>query len=71
MNTVSRTATEIDVNHDPRSAARRLRCAEQTLANWRHLRRGPAYIRLGRKIIYRESDLVAYENRNRIDPETS
>ena len=55
--------------NDVRNAAKRLNIAEQTLANWRHLRKGPAYIRIGRKIIYRETDLVAFENKHRIDPE--
>jgi len=57
------------VNHDARSAARRLNLAEQTLANWRYLRKGPPYVKIGCKIIYREADLVAFENKHRIDPE--
>ena len=28
-----------------------------TLANWRHLGRGPRYYRVGRSIVYRVSDL--------------
>ena len=56
-------------NLDARGAAKRLKLAEQTLANWRHLRKGPAYIRIGGRIIYREADLVAFEAKNRIDPE--
>jgi len=42
----------------------------QTLANWRHIRKGPAYCRVGRRIIYRLQDLDAYLNIHRIDPET-
>jgi hypothetical protein len=42
----------------------------QTLANWRHLRRGPAYCRVGRRIIYRLEDLDTYLNTHRIDPES-
>jgi len=57
------------VNYDARSAAKRLNLAEQTLSNWRYLRKGPPYIRIGGKIVYREADLVVFENRNRIDPE--
>jgi len=41
----------------------------QTLANWRHLRKGPAYCRVGKRIIYRLEDLEAYLNTHRIDPE--
>jgi len=41
----------------------------QTLRNWRCLRRGPAYSRLGRRIIYALQDLENYRKKNRIDPE--
>ena len=58
-----------DVNLDSKGAAQRLKVAEQTLANWRHLRRGPAYCRIGGRIVYRQSDLEAFEQRHRIDPE--
>jgi len=42
-----------------------------TLANWRLQRRGPAYLRLGggRAIRYRLSDLTAFAEASRIDPE--
>jgi hypothetical protein len=43
----------------------------QTLANWRFLRKGPAYCRVGRRIIYRLEDLELYLNSRRIDPERS
>ena len=29
----------------------------QTLRNWRFLGKGPAYCRLGRRIVYRQEDL--------------
>ena len=38
------------------------------LARWRHEGKGPAYYRLGRKIIYRGSDLNAWADDNRVDP---
>lgn len=42
-------------------AAERLGLAEQTLANWRVARKGPAYVRIGgRTIRYRASALDAY-----------
>ena len=59
------------INHDTRSAAKRLNLAEQTLANWRHMRKGPPHVKIGGKIIYRETDLAAFEEKNRIDPERS
>ncbi len=52
-----------------KAAARRWGMAVQTLANWRSMRKGPPYIRIGRNIVYREADLIAYENEKRIVPE--
>lgn len=39
------------------------------LAQWRHKGMGPAFYRLGRKIIYRGSDLNAWAEANRVDPQ--
>lgn len=38
------------------------------LAQWRHKNTGPAFYRLGRKIIYRGADLNAYAETNRVEP---
>ncbi len=38
------------------------------LAQWRHKSMGPAFYRLGRKIIYRGTDLNAWAEANRVDP---
>ncbi|RPE67333.1 hypothetical protein EDD53_1739 [Pacificibacter maritimus] len=38
------------------------------LAQWRHKNMGPAFYRLGRKIIYRGADLNAYAEANRVEP---
>ncbi len=38
------------------------------LAQWRHKRMGPAFYKLGRKIIYRGSDLNAWAEANRVEP---
>lgn len=38
------------------------------LAQWRHKGMGPAFYRLGRKIIYRGSDLNAWAEANKVDP---
>lgn len=40
----------------------------EKLAQWRHKRTGPAYYRLGRKIVYRGADLNTWANANRVDP---
>lgn len=40
------------------------------LAQWRHKGMGPAYYKLGRKIIYRGADLNAWADANRVNPAT-
>jgi hypothetical protein len=39
------------------------------LAQWRHRNKGPAYYKLGRKVIYRGVDLNAWAARHRCDPQ--
>ncbi|WP_425093972.1 MerR family transcriptional regulator [Tropicimonas sp. S265A] len=41
----------------------------EKLAQWRHRNVGPAYYKLGRKIVYRGSDLNAWAARHRCDPQ--
>jgi len=50
-------------------AARLLGLGVQTLRNWRHLSKGPAYCRMGRRCLYDVKDLEAYKTRCRVDPE--
>jgi len=38
------------------------------LAQWRHKGMGPAFYKLGRKIIYHGADLNAWADANRVDP---
>lgn len=38
------------------------------LAQWRHKGMGPAFYKLGRKIIYRGADLNAWAEANRVEP---
>jgi hypothetical protein len=40
----------------------------EKLAQWRHKRLGPAFYRLGRKIIYRGADLNAWADAQRVEP---
>lgn len=40
----------------------------EKLAQWRHKGRGPTYYKLGRKIIYLGSDLNAWVEAQRVDP---
>jgi hypothetical protein len=56
---------------DEKEAAYLLGLKPQTLANWRSLRRGPAYSRLGvgGSIRYRFEDLLRFAEAGRIEPE--
>ena len=56
---------------DEKEAARVLGVAIQTLRNWRHKRKGPAYHKIGKAVRYRMADLEAYLQECRIDPEES
>ena len=38
------------------------------LAQWRHKRFGPAYYKLGRKVIYKGSDLNTWSEAHRVEP---
>ena len=38
------------------------------LAQWRHKGVGPAYYKIGRKVVYRGSDLNAWLAANRVEP---
>lgn len=42
-----------------------------TLRVWRRRGRGPAYIKTGRLVLYRRSDLDAWLDANRVDPKAA
>lgn len=44
----------------PEAVARLLRVRPHTLANWRALGKGPAYVKFGRTVRYRESDIARW-----------
>jgi hypothetical protein len=57
---------------DTKQAAKYLGVAEQTMCNWRFLgHKGPAYICIGRRRLYRDEDLDVFIEKNRIEPEAS
>lgn len=45
-----------------------LRRSPRQLEQWRWLGEGPPYLRVGRRILYRESDLEAWLDGCRVDP---
>lgn len=44
--------------------ARALKCTKAALRRWRRERRGPRYVKLGRLVRYRESDLEVFIEQN-------
>ena len=53
-NEAERHLTQLDL-------ARRGRLSTRTLERWRWLRYGPAYLRLGKVVVYRLEDVKAFE----------
>lgn len=47
--------------------ASRWRISARTLERWRWQKTGPAYTKLGGKVVYAEGDILAYERRRRAD----
>lgn len=50
-------------------AAKIISSSAQTLRNWRHIGRGPAYSKRGRMVRYKVADLLDFMNSGRVDPE--
>lgn len=50
----------MEQHHDTRDAAKRLGVAPRTLENWRGDGKGPKFRKLGRRVVYADSDLEAY-----------
>ena len=44
--------------------SRRWRISHRTLENWRWLGRGPAYLKVGNRVLYRIEDVEAFEDAN-------
>ncbi|MDA7423095.1 MerR family transcriptional regulator [Thalassococcus lentus] len=59
-------------NHDriyfPEDPELRVLGSVEKLAQWRHRNRGPAFMRIGRRIGYLGSDLNVYLSAQRVDP---
>lgn len=48
----------------PEELAVMLDVSTDTLREWRRTQRGPDYVRAGKNVLYRESDVKAWLNRN-------
>lgn len=51
----------------PEEAADFLRMSAKTLAKWRCIRRGPNYVKIGRRVAYRPSDLASFADAGFVD----
>jgi excisionase family DNA binding protein len=51
--------------YSTKQAADLLGIKEQTLTAWRHYGRGPAFIKIGNRVLYRAEDLKAFTDANR------
>jgi hypothetical protein len=47
--------------------SRRWRISPRTLERWRWLNQGPAYLKIGGRVVYRLDDIEAYEAQQRRD----
>ena len=65
------TATQIHNGLSDIAAAKILGLKPQTLRNWRFQMRGPAYSKLGKRVVYSLQDLESYQKKHRVDPEAS
>jgi hypothetical protein len=54
---------------NPRQTASILGCTEATLAVWRRRSTGPGWVRVGRLIRYRHSNLIRWIEAKTVDPE--
>jgi excisionase family DNA binding protein len=52
----------------PAEVAERLRVSTRTLEFWRHQGRGPAYVRVGKRVRYRSDDVEAFIGEQRTAP---
>lgn len=54
-----------------KAAASRIGTTEGTLATWRYLGKGPKYIKIGRRVVYRPADLDAWLEAHTVTPAAS
>jgi len=67
MNPSTSTPTPTELLNE-RDAADLLGLRPPTLRAWRFQRRGPAFVRLGRAVRYRRTDLLAYLDNATVTP---
>jgi hypothetical protein len=63
--------TEIDELLTRPEAAGELRLTIKTMDNWRSAGRGPAFLKLGGRVLYPRSELEAFKRASRVATDTS
>ena len=63
--------TPLDRLNKPNEVSERLGLPEKTLADWRSRGIGPAYVRLGRHVRYRDSDLERFLQEQTTQPRSA
>jgi hypothetical protein len=51
---------------DERGAARMIGCSVALMRKWRLFNEGPSYVKVGRLVRYRQDDIDAFLNANRV-----
>jgi predicted site-specific integrase-resolvase len=64
-----KAGNEFETTLNPEQAANILHISKATLANWRSLRTGPNYIKIGNRCIYKRSEIERFlrEHEVRLD----
>jgi hypothetical protein len=57
--------------HEDKAAAKILGVKPSTMTMWRFQKRGPAYVKIGRRVYYFDSDLQEYILAQRRDPKAA
>lgn len=60
-----------DKSYQPNDSEMRQIATADRLAQWRHYGKGPAYFKLGNKVIYRGEDLNTWVTARRVEPEAA
>lgn len=60
-----------DKSYQPNDYEMRQIATADRLAQWRHYGKGPAYFKLGNKVIYRGEDLNTWVTARRVEPEAA
>jgi hypothetical protein len=55
------------MNLTTKELSKRWSLSEGTLSNWRSLKKGPKYTKIGRRVVYRIKDIEKFEAKNLVN----